>query len=78
MELDADQGLVAVGQGNLAGDLDGVLVQVLDPDRGIAGNGLGAERLGRNRLGLGRARRLPGGHHAGVSAGGGVEVLEVV
>ena len=42
------------------------------------GDGLGAEGLGRDRLGLLRPRRLPGGHHAGVGAGGRMDVLELV
>ena len=52
--------------------------EVLDPHCGISGDRLGAKGFRGDRLGLARTRRLPGGHHAGVAAGGGVEVLELV
>ena len=53
-------------------------MQVLDANRRILSDRLGAERLRRNRFGHGRSRRLPGGHHAGVRARGRVQVLKFV
>ena len=50
----------------------------LTPTAGSRADGLGVERLGRDRLGLWRPGRFPGGHHAGVGSGGRMDVLELV